>query len=72
MERVKIEHTEYDEKSNLIRWQVTLSNGKKADLVWHRNEFGPTFGISQNIPDKLLNEFNTMMIGKSVYLKIGE
>lgn len=67
-QRVKIEKTEYDEKSDTITWLVKLSDGQEADLVWTREDFGPTFRINALIPVSLVKEFNENMLGKEVNL----
>jgi len=69
-QKVKIEKADYDENSDTIVWTVRLANGKIADLVWIRSEFGPTFKIDALIPIPLVKEFCGKMIGKYLNLII--
>ena len=69
-QRVKIDTAEYNEAGDTVSWTVTLVNGKKADLVWRREDFGPTFKINALIPVPLVKEFCNSMIGKEINLII--
>lgn len=69
-QRVKVETAEYHEPSDTVAWTVTLKSGKKADLVWRREDFGPTFKINAVVPVPLVKEFCQNMIGKEINLVI--
>jgi hypothetical protein len=69
-QRVKVDKASYDEVSDTIAWEVTLAGGKTADLVWRRDDFGPTFRINALIPIPLVKEFCTNMVGKEINLVI--
>lgn len=69
-QKVKVQKAEYDEASDTISWEVILAGGRKADLVWRRDDFGPTFKINALIPVSLVKEFCTNMVGKEINLVI--
>ena len=69
-QRVKVETASYDKDSDMISWEVKLANGKIADLIWRREDFGPTFKINSVIPIPLVEEFCTNMVGKEINLVI--
>lgn len=69
-QKVMVHKAEYDEASDTIAWEVTLAGGRKADLVWRRDDFGTTFKINALIPVSLVKEFCTNMVGKEINLVI--
>lgn len=69
-QRVKVEAASYDKASDTVAWTVTLTSGKKADMVWRREDFGPAFKINALIPIPLVEEFCQNMIGKEVNLVV--
>jgi hypothetical protein len=71
MVKAKIKKAYLDKELDTVVWQVELADGKKADIVWPRDEFGSTFNIAGEIPEPMIIEFCNMMIGKEVNVSIG-
>lgn len=69
-QKVKVESAEYNEAGDTVSWTVTLASGQKADLVWRREDFGPTFKINALIPVSLVKEFCQNMLGKEINLVV--
>jgi len=69
-QRVKIIAAHYDAASDTVAWQVKLKNGKDADIVWLRSDFGATFGIDKVLPVSIVEKNCVDMVGKEVNLLI--
>lgn len=69
-QKVKVEQAVYNAEGDTVSWIVTLASGQKADLVWRRADFGPTFKINALIPVPLVEEFCQNMIGKEINLVV--
>jgi hypothetical protein len=69
LQKVKVLTAEYDQKSDTVTWTVELENGKNADLVWLRDDFGPSFNYGI-LPVEAINAFNEAIIGKVVNLQV--
>lgn len=69
-QRVKVDEAQYNEEGDTVSWTVTILDGplaqKKADLVWRRADFGPTFRINALVPIPLVKEFCLNMVGKEL------
>jgi hypothetical protein len=68
---VTVKEAYYDKATDTVCWVVAMENGKEAEVFWLREEFGPTFNISPEIPEALIVEFCSRMVGKNIKLIVG-
>lgn len=71
-QKVKIKAAYYDESIDSVIWTVKLPDGREADLIWLREEFGASFNIKDEIPVSIIKGFCKDMVGKERLLTIGD
>ena len=67
--RVKIENTEYNDKYNIVFWEMLdIGTGEKICQAWRGTDLGETLGIKGDIPPDLMRKFCDDMKGKELNL----
>lgn len=70
IEKVKILKSIFDEKANLIIWEVeNVDNKGKMKFAWHPSDLGKSLNIKSKIPKDLMKKFLKDIEGKVINLK---
>jgi hypothetical protein len=69
-QRVKVLKAEYHKESDTISWQVKLADGRVADLVWLRDNYGEVFRIKELMPVSIVEESCQKVLGNSYNLQV--
>ena len=70
-QRVKVLAAVYDQASDTVAWQVRLADGREADLVWLRQDYGQeVFKINGVMPVAIVEESCQKVLNKEYNLKV--